>query len=228
MDELLKNVNGQTIKYLIDSLNGKVNRANTLITKTGEELVEVQTEFGTVYAKIQKVYDDYSSAISESERELRTTFRKLWLADIKYGSTPDEDRPEETGDVVGTIELASMQTDISQTAGAVDIIAQRTDGLETFYTTFQFTSAGFLISQAGSRIKLRLTASRIELVQYDNDDPDVESEEPQVITYWTYDKFLLPTAVQIPTGGNFQIGQFRAVPRTGHGNQPGNLSIVKV
>ena len=220
MDELLKNQNGLTIEYLVNALNGKSNQANTLAKAIAEGLIAFEEATGE---EIRLIYTNISETVSgeiaKSEDKLATRFRQEWRGDIKDGVT---------GEIYGTDFLKNyVESAVQQSADALTLAFESADAVQdtTFGAAFRFDAQGNLyVSKTDSPIKLRITSDRIQMIRYESQNPDIETEQPQVVTEWRYNIFRLPTAVEIPSGGSFQIGNFRFVPRS----LTGNMSIVKV
>jgi len=210
---LLDQRNDNTIKYLVDALNKDVLRVNTLATRSGLAALEAQEGVENALTVIGTVYENLGGLIEALPDRLSSRYRAEWLADIENGD----------GEVVGTKSLYTAQSELSQTASAIrtDFEQADTDYQNYVHTYIQFDANGITLGEIGSPLKLVITNERIEIWNM-----DFSQDEP--ITYWDTHILHTPKALEVPTGGNFTIGQFRWVPRSGQNGQPGNLSLVKV
>ena len=206
MAEMLQGVNGNTLVYIVNALDGNIKKVNTLAKEAGDLAALAEDGVQNLTITITNISEEFSASLIALDSMLRTELKQEWIADFTIG----EQQLQAAINAVSS-SLTQTATEIRQEFVQEDYNLQ-TGIFNTIATYIQSTADGILIGKSNSPVKLRITNERIEIIEND-----------EVITYWSNVMQVTPTALEVPQGGSFSMGNFRFVPRSS-----GNLSIVRV
>ena len=196
-------LNDNTLVYIVNALNGEVKKVNTLASDADRIARQAEDGIEQVVLLITNVRSDFTSAL-----ELKADLSQLTMTEATVA-----DLVTEYGDLVDTVALKVDTSTFTQTAQNLTAAFQTTSNdVDTLKTWIQAGIDGLLLASSNSTVKLRVKNDRIEII--DGND---------VVTFWSNVQQQTPKEFIIPTGGSFQMGNFRWVPRSS-----GNLSLVKV
>jgi len=230
-ETMLQGVNGNTLVYIVNALNGEVKRVNTLV----KEVAKYANEgLSSLTIDLERVEELYGALVELTDTEFATRLTKAILKTYKVGGTYTDNNGnivEVGGEDSIITELDEISSSLRQTADNITaMFTSRDASIETLNSTtgnltitttelksyIQSDINGITLGRSDSPVKLKIMNDGIYIV---NTTDDTEEK----ITYWNTQEQRTPKSLIVPTGGNFSMGNFRFVPRSS-----GNLSIVKV
>jgi len=204
MDEaMLKGVQGNTIMYIVNALDGNIKKVNTLATTAGTVAREAADGVEQVILLVTNVREDFTSAL-----ELKAD-----LASLQMTETTLADLVTEYGDLVETVALKVDTSTFTQTAQTITETFETVNGdLDAFKSWIQADASGLTLGNNASQVKLKIYNDRIEII-----------EGNDVVTFWSNVTQQTPKELIVPEGGSLTLGNFRFVVRSS-----GNVSLVRI
>lgn len=199
-------INDNTIVYIVNALNGEVKQANTLAQHAGAQAADNAEAIEDIQYEIGNIHTDYALAVDLTEAKAQITATSSQVADLVT----------QNGDIVGQLAGKVDTSTFTQTAQSITEEFESINGadgdLTKMKTWIQADISGLQLGSSENSIRMVITSSEIAI--YDGNDK---------VTFWSNVQQQTPKEFIVPTGGSFQMGNFRWVPRSS-----GNLSLVKV